>query len=232
MEKEMNSNKQSNSENYSSSQTATQPLQFSCLVKLFFSLLNNIKNFLKETFYFAIRLGIAIAFIWLIINVINLVLKKDSLVQNSSIVNTPSSASPKYVRPPTAPSGHTWPLFASYVDGFQSLHTEGLSTVTISNIQNDSDVFVKLMFLDKPQAYPVRHFFIPAFGKFTLEKVTAGNYDIRYRDLSNGKISRTEAFNLKETTTKKGTQFSNITMTLFKVSNGNMQTYDLSEAEF
>lgn len=62
-EKEMNSNKQSNSENYSSSQTATQPLQFSCLVKLFFSLLNNIKNFLKETFYFAIRLGIAIAFI-------------------------------------------------------------------------------------------------------------------------------------------------------------------------
>ncbi|MBA3756838.1 MAG: hypothetical protein H0X02_11670 [Nitrosomonas sp.] len=65
-----------------------------------------------------------------------------------------------------------------------------------------------------------------------MNKVTTGNYDIRYRDLSNGGLSRSEAFNLKETPTKNGTQFSNITMTLYKVQNGNMQTYDLSEAEF
>lgn len=86
--------------------------------------------------------------------------------------------------------------------------------------------------MDGAQAYPVRQFYIPAFGSFTLNKVTAGSYDIRYRDLSNGRLSRSEAFNLKEIQTYDGVQYSNITMTLYKVQNGNMQTYGLSEAEF
>ena len=65
-----------------------------------------------------------------------------------------------------------------------------------------------------------------------MNKVTAGGYDIRYRDLSNSGLSRSEAFNLEEASTYNGTQFSNFTMTLYKVQNGNMQTYGLSETEF
>lgn len=86
--------------------------------------------------------------------------------------------------------------------------------------------------LDGAQAYPVRQFYIPAFGSFTLNNVTAGSYDIRYRDLDNGGLSRSEAFNLEENPTYDGTQFSNITITLYKVRNGNMKTYGLAEAEF
>lgn len=137
-----------------------------------------------------------------------------------------------YVRPATAPNGRPWPISAAYIRGYQRLHTNGFSTVTIDNAQNDSDVFVKLVSLDGPQAYPVRQFFIPAFSSFTLKKVTAGSYDIRYRDLSSGGLSRSEAFNLKETPTYNGTQFSSMTMTLYKVQNGNMQTHELSETEF
>jgi len=141
-------------------------------------------------------------------------------------------AKPVYVRPSTAPNGQPWPSTAAYVQGYQRLHTKGLSTVTVDNSRNDSDVFVKLVTLDGAQAYPVRQFYIPAFGSFTLNKVAAGNYDIRYRDLDSGRLSRSEAFSLEEIPTNGGTQFSNMTMTLYKVEHGNMQTYDLSESEF
>ena len=139
---------------------------------------------------------------------------------------------PQYVRPNAAPNGQPWPVSASYVKGYQRLHANGLSSVTVDNSRNDSDVFVKLVSLDSAQAYPVRQFFIPAFGSFTLNKVTAGSYDIRYRDLGNGGLSRSEAFSLEEISTYNGTQFSNLTMTLYKVQHGNMQTYGLSETEF
>ena len=145
---------------------------------------------------------------------------------------TPVFEQPEYVRPSTAPNGQPWPSSAGYVNFFPRTHTNGLSTVTVDNSQNDSDVFVKLVSLDGPNAFPVRVFFIPAFGQFTLSKVTAGSYDIRYRDLNNGGLSRSEAFDLEEIRTHDGTQFSNITMTLYKVQNGNMQTYGLSETEF
>jgi len=100
--------------------------------------------------------------------------------------------------------------------------------VTIDNSQNDSDIFVKLVFLDSVRAYPVRQL----FGSFTLNKITAGAYDIRYRDLDSGDLFRSEAFNLEEIPIKNGTQFSAITLTLYKVQNGNMQTYRLSEEGF
>lgn len=137
-----------------------------------------------------------------------------------------------YVRPSTAENGQPWPASASYVKGYPRLHADGLSTVTVDNGRNDSDVFVKLVSLNSAQAYPVRQFYIPAFGSFILNKVTAGSYDIRYRDLSNGGLSRSDKFSLEETAAYNGTQYSNITMTLYKVKNGNMQTYGLSEAEF
>jgi hypothetical protein len=141
-------------------------------------------------------------------------------------------AKPAYVRPDAAPNGQPWPATAAYVKGYQLLHTGGLSSVTVDNSRNDSDVFVKLVSLDGPQAYPVRTFFIPANGTFTLNKVKAGSYDVRYRDLGNGALSRSESFTLEEITKANGTQFSNITMTLYKVQHGNMKTYGLSEAEF
>jgi hypothetical protein len=139
---------------------------------------------------------------------------------------------PAYARPETDPNGQPWPTVAGYMKGFPRVHTNGLSTVTVDNAQNDSDVFVKLVSLDGPNAFPVRVFFIPAHGSFTLNNITPGSYDIRYQDLNNGGRSRSEQFSLEETPTYEGTQYSNFTLTLYKVRNGNMQTYDLAEDEF
>ena len=86
--------------------------------------------------------------------------------------------------------------------------------------------------MDAAEAYPVRSFFIPAYGTFTLNKVKAGSYDVRYRDLGDGALSRSESFTLEEIPMQDGTEFSKVTMTLYKVRHGNMKTYGLSETEF
>lgn len=137
-----------------------------------------------------------------------------------------------YVRPRAAPNGQPWPKSADYVAGYPLLHANGLSSVTIDNTKNDSDVFIKLVSLSGANAYPVRHVFIPAHSKLALNNVKAGSYDIRYRNLNNGSLSRSESFQLAETETYEGTRFSNMTMTLYKVADGNMHTYSLPEGEF
>lgn len=137
-----------------------------------------------------------------------------------------------HIRPATAPNDEAWPRHASYVKGYKRLHTDGLSSVTVDNTRNNSDVFVKLVSIDGAKAFPVRLFFIPAHGQFTVNKVRAGNYDIRYRDLDSGALARSESFRLHEVPTHDGIQYSNLTMTLYKVMHGNMQTYWLSENEF
>lgn len=137
-----------------------------------------------------------------------------------------------YSRPAKAPNGQPWPNTSDYIKGYDQLNSIGLSTVTVDNSKNDSDVFVKLVSLNGDKSYPVRLFFILAGSTFTLKNVSQGSYDIRYRDLNSGDLARSESFRLEQVRTYNGTQFSNLRMTLYKVQNGNMQTYGLSETDF
>jgi len=137
-----------------------------------------------------------------------------------------------------APDGRPWPATASYIRGEEILSNDGLSSVTVDNSRLSSDVFGKLVSLDNSLleglgiGVTVRSFYIPAGGSFRLDSVTPGNYDVRYRDLSTGNLSRSEPFNLTERDVSGGTEFSNITMTLYQVRDGNMRTFKISEREF
>lgn len=139
---------------------------------------------------------------------------------------------PKYVRPATAPNGQRWPMVAAYVPGYPRTNDSGLSTITIDNTRNDADVFVKLVSLDGDQAYPARQLFIPALGKFTIRKVSAGNYDIRYRDLDSGALLRSQQFDVDQIRGETSTQYSTIEISLYKVQDGTFHTYPLAEGEF
>jgi len=139
---------------------------------------------------------------------------------------------PAYVRPKTAPNGQPWPRTANYLVGEPQTHKAGHSEVIIDNVQNNSDVFLKLVALQGAVARPVRQIFIPARSRFTIKNLTAGVYDVRYRDMTSGGLSRSEAMTLTETTTSRNTQYSVVTLTLYKVANGNTATYGLSEEEF
>ena len=156
-------------------------------------------------------------------------------VQPAPTTNTPQQVvakKPAYVRSKTAPNGRPWPKAAGYLVGEPQTHKTGHSEVTIDNRQNNSDVLLKLVALEGKLARPARQIFIPARSSFTMKNLTAGNYDVRYRDLTSGGLSRSESMELTESTTYKGTQYSVITLTLYKVVNGNTATYGLSEDEF
>lgn len=147
---------------------------------------------------------------------------------------TPPSlqARPLYVRSSMAPDGKPWPSTNRYLQGYVLIHANGLSEINIDNNQNNSDVLVKLISLDSINAFPVRTFLIHRGSSFTLEHVTVGNYDIRYRNLDTGHLSRSEQFSLEEIHSHDGVQYTKISITLYKVRSGNMKTYDLSENEF
>lgn len=131
-----------------------------------------------------------------------------------------------------APNGKKFPRTAGYVQGYPKLHMDGMSTLTIKNDQNDSAIFGKLIYLGGSKPKAVRHFYIPAWGGLILRDITAGNYDVRYKDLESGIISKTESFDLTEYETEYGSGYSEITMTLYKVSNGNMQTVTIPKNQF
>lgn len=154
--------------------------------------------------------------------------KKSAKLPASTPVNTRDG----YVRSLVSPTGFPWPLTAGYLQGYAQKRTNGYANVTIDNTGNDSDVHVKLMELNARDSGAVRNIFIPAGSKFTMNKIASGSYDVRYRDLKSGALARTEQFDLNEERTPGGITFSNVTMTLYKVVSGNMQTSQISENEF
>ena len=74
----------------------------------------------------------------------------------------PYNSKPKgklnYVKPSTAPNGSAWPTYASYVSNYPKLNINGLSSVTVDNTKNDSEVFVKLVSIKSNESHPVRVF--------------------------------------------------------------------------
>lgn len=153
-------------------------------------------------------------------------------IQNQQNTLGNSAQGNKYIRPTSAPNGSPWPVTAGYVSGYQQLNKLGMSTVTVDNQRNNADVFVKLYLLVGSKKFVTRVFFIPAYSKFTVESLATGLYDVRYLDLDSGNLARTESFALEQTESYSGTEYSNITLTLYKVANGNMQTTKLSAEEF
>jgi hypothetical protein len=147
----------------------------------------------------------------------------------ATLQRTPASP---YARAALAPNGQPWPKQSAYIAGYAVQNAKGLSEVKVDNSQNDTDMFCKLFSLDGPQPQAVRVFLVPAHASFALAKVTSGTYDLRYRNLGDGRLSRSQFFTLEEVQTASGTRVSSLTLTLYDARNGNLQTYGLGEGEF
>jgi hypothetical protein len=139
---------------------------------------------------------------------------------------------PVYQRPTMSPTGFPWPTVAGYLKGFQKLATDGHSSVHVDNAQGDSDVMVKIVSTGGATAVPVRVFYIPAHGDFTATKLPPGTYDVRFRTLADGELSRSDTFNLQETPDAIGVRFTRYELTLYTVPNGNVQMHALNEKDF
>jgi hypothetical protein len=131
-----------------------------------------------------------------------------------------------------APNGAAWPAAAGYVDGYDMLRNGGLSRVTVDNSANGESVYLKLVAVDGTAPTPVRHIFIPAYGRFTMASVSPGTYDVRYMMIRNRSLVGSEQFRLYEIAEAGGTRYSDVTMTLYTVPDGNFRTHPLRPEEF
>lgn len=106
------------------------------------------------------------------------------------------------------------------------LNDSGLCEVTIDNTKNDMPVYVRIW--DADAVIPVRSFYIRQGGQFTADNLDPGTYQVRYIDLyEDGTASRgskSENFELEQIETFDGTQYSRLSLTLYKVRNGNTRT--------
>ena len=90
----------------------------------------------------------------------------------------------------------------------------------------------KLVYLDGPARLVARVFLVPGRERFILSELTAGSYDLRYRDLTSGALSRSERLSFEETVSDDGIRFTEMRVTLYKVRGGNMKTFALGEDDF
>lgn len=84
-------------------------------------------------------------------------------------------------RPISAPNGESWPAESGYIDGYQQGNMGGEAKIVLDNSAHDHDALVILFDLDKQVA--VRHVFLRAHQKFTLENLIVGNYQVQQQVL-------------------------------------------------
>jgi hypothetical protein len=140
---------------------------------------------------------------------------------------------PRWVRPTTTPYGNPWPVLPSLLDGAPQRRTNGLSSLEIDNTSNDSDVHVKLVAVAaSSEQQVVREAYVPRGTRFTFARIARGRYHIRYLSLADGLASRSEEFALEETRSSSGTEYSVMSVTLYRVSGGNFDTQRIPRSAF
>ena len=110
------------------------------------------------------------------------------------------------------------------------LNNDGLCEFTIDNTRNDMPVYVRIWDMEVVQ--PVRAFTIAKGEKFTALNLSPSTYEIRYIELYENDVppygSKSEPFVLKQSETFTGITYDVMTLTLYKVRDGNTQTYSIS----
>lgn len=161
----------------------------------------------------------------------NINFSKERLTENQK-TSTPEQVETTQKAVSLDPLGKPWPLYSNYIDGYEKLNSDGRSTVTIDNSKNDSDIYLKLVYHNTNDEKTVRHCFIKLGGKFVIVDLKPGFYSIKYQVISTGEVFKSEGFDLRETKTREGVKFSEVSLTLFKVRDGNFNTKRISPDEF
>lgn len=118
-----------------------------------------------------------------------------------------------------------------YVKGAPQSAMDGLSTFSIDNKQGSSDAIGRLYLNGKKPA--VRSIYVKAGQTFKAQSLTAGSYVFRYRFVgSETTFEANKDIKLSELRTDTGTQFSNVTVTLYKNIGGNLPMKQVSPNDF
>ncbi len=126
-------------------------------------------------------------------------------------------------------------ITSQYVPNEPVLNTNGYSVLTIDNSRNDLPVYVRLWTAENANPIPIRSFTIAGNSTFTVQNIAPGTYEVRYKYLYENEVARTGAkskpFILSEEKRNNGVYYDQITLTLYKVRNGNTRMRQISADE-
>ena len=118
-----------------------------------------------------------------------------------------------------------------YIAGTPRNASAGQSTFKVDNSRGSGDAVARLYLNGQKPA--VRSFFIKRGEQFTAKSLSPGSFVLRYRYMgSEDTYEADQAFNLTQVEDASGTRFSNVTVTLFSVRDGNLQTRRVPPEQF
>lgn len=118
-----------------------------------------------------------------------------------------------------------------YVPGAPNTAQGGRSTFTVDNSRGGADAIARLYVNGKKPA--VRSFFVKQGERFTATSLVPAVYALRYRYMgSEDTFEADQSFTLSEVEEPGGTRYSKVTVTLFSVRDGNLQTKRVSPDQF
>lgn len=121
--------------------------------------------------------------------------------------------------------------FTGYLKGSPKAAQDGMSTFTVDNSKGGADAVARLYFNGAKPA--VRSMYVRTGHIFKAESLSPGNYVLRYRFVGSEETYEADRLIvLKQVKTETGTQFSNVTVTLFREVGGNLNTKKVSPDQF
>jgi hypothetical protein len=88
------------------------------------------------------------------------------------------------LRSATAPNGAPWPAASGYIDGYAVANQGEQMRVDVDNGANDAAVFVRVIDLDRGAS--VRHAYVLPHEALSIDKLSAGRYEVRYQTVDPG----------------------------------------------
>ena len=153
----------------------------------------------------------------------------NSSTQNSTPKNTSKSNKPKAPIEPIAKQN----IITGYDNTKPLLNNNGLCELTVDNTKNNMPVYVRIW--NVTDNVPVRAFYISQGDEFTANNLDPGWYQVRYIELYDNDVpatgAKSESFELEQINTYNGIQYSQMTLTLYKVKNGNTYTSSIPADE-
>jgi len=150
---------------------------------------------------------------------------------DNDVVVEPEKARLKKRAPPAVVVDREQQDRTGYIQGQPRGADGGLSTFTVDNRRGGKDAVARIYLNGEKPA--VRHMYIKQGETFKAETLMPGTYVFRYRHIGSEDTYEAERkFSLTQTETEIGTRYSNVTVTLFTVKDGNMQTRKVDSSKF
>lgn len=189
-----------------------------------------IRNFFAKIF----RIVAVLTFVFFIIMAVFVYLAKknnssvsENIAQNHT--QTEKVEAKKYNPPQKTPLGTEWPMISSHMSGYPIKNLGGLSSISINNTKNDSDVFVVL--LDSAKQ-PIRHIFIKNYDSYKISNIKKGKYYLLFQYLKHGSFQISELIDIQEIKSSSSIKYSDLRISMAKVKGGNFRTNDINADEF